>query len=311
MVQVQVEDARLALGRVVTEDVPVTFDNTYYFTLQPAAAIRVLEIGAEAVTGGLYGNEPLFNYSFAKPQNVDYGVLRGANLVVVREVGQVDAGLREALGGVVKRGGSVVVVPAAGGEGRESYQQLFKVLGAGAAQWEAMATTPELREVAMPGEQEPFFRDVFGAQQRAVAMPRVAPVLRWARTGTDICGFGWGELFGGVCEWAGKTYVFSAPFAKEYSDFAGHALFVPVMYRLAMLSYRNEQLPAYRLTQGTVALTLPVGAAGNGDRAALRLVKDSLTLLPTQRVQGTQVRLDVPAGLEEPGFYQCNGMGRC
>jgi hypothetical protein len=47
VIQVQLPDARLALGRIVTEDTPVIFDNTYYFTLQPTNTIRVLEVGEE------------------------------------------------------------------------------------------------------------------------------------------------------------------------------------------------------------------------------------------------------------------------
>jgi hypothetical protein len=315
VVQVQVADEKLALCRVVTEDAPVTFDNTYYFTLQPAAAIRVLEIGAEPVAQQLYQNEPLFIYSFTRPQSVDYGVLRQANLVLLRELDRVDAGLRDALQAVVKRGGSVVVVPAASAAGHNSYQQLFKGLGAGAVQWETLSSTPELREVAMPGTQEPFFREVFGAQQRAATMPRLAPVLRWARTGTDIMRLRDGESY--LAEFgssAGRVYVFSAPFTKPYSDFTSHALFVPVMYRLAMLSYQSDQLPAYRLTQAAVRLTLPAIASaqrsGAGDEASFRFVKDSLTLIPAQRVQGTEVRLDLPAGMAEAGFYQVQRRGQ-
>ena len=107
---------------------------------------------------------------------------------------------------------------------------------------------------------------------------------------------------------AGKVYVFSAPFAKEFSDFVAHALFVPVMYRMAMLSYQLEQLPAYRLTQYSVALKLPVAASdaatGRADEASFRLVRDSLKLIPGQRVVGNDLRLDLPVGLDEPGFYR-------
>jgi len=312
VVQVQVADEKLARGRVVTEDVPVTFDNTYYFTLQPTAAIPVLEIGPEPVAQQLYSNEPLFNYSFVKPQNVDYGRLRKANLVLVREVERVDAGLRDALLAVVKRGGSVVVVPSASITGRDSYQQLFKALGVGQAQWEA-AAEPELREVAMPSARAPFFREVFGAQQRAVTMPRVAPVLRWGRTGEDILRMRDGESY--LAEFAsgpGRVYVFSAPFEAKYSDFTSHALFVPVLYRMAMLSYHNEQLPAYRLSQTTLTLGLPssAGEAGRTEEASIRLVKDSVTLIPTQRVQGQELRLEMPVGLREPGFYQVQRRGQ-
>lgn len=317
VVQVRIDGASLALGRVVTDDAPVIFDNTYYFTLKPAGTVRVLEIGTEPVTQQLYGNEPLFTYAFAKPQNVNYRDLLLTNIVLVREVGSVDAGLRQGLKAVIKRGGSVVIVPSASLVGRDSYQQLFKELGLGKAQWEASTTTPELREVALPSVREPFFRDVFGAQQRTVTMPRVAPVLRWSRTGTDILRLRDGESYlSDFQSGTGQVYVFSAPFSSPYSNFVSHALFVPVMYRMAMLSYRNEQLPAYRLTQRAVILPLLAGngiAAGTverADEAGFRFVKDSLTLIPTQRILGQNVRLELPVGMDIPGFYQVQRQGK-
>lgn len=315
--QVQVNDSGLTLGRVVTEDAPVVFDNTHYFTIQAAAPVRVLEIGGEPVVQQLYRNEPLFTYSFVKPQNVNYGVLRQANMVLLNELTTVDAGLRESLRTLVKNGGTVVIVPSALVAGRASYEQLIRDLGIGAVEWEAQNAVPELREVAMPSVQEPFFREVFGAQQRAVTMPRAAPVLRWSRTGTDILRLRDGESYlADFASGAGHVYVFSAPFSKAYSDFTAHALFVPVMYRMAMLSYRNDQLPAYRLTQATVALTLPGGSTITSkptepaDEASVRLVKDSLTLIPAQRVVGQELRLGLPQGMNEPGFYQVQRKGK-
>lgn len=316
VVQVQINDGALVLGRVVVEDRSLAFDNTYYFTVQPAAAIRVLEIGPEPVAQRLYANEPVFTYAFERAQRIDYGAVRQANTVIVREVEEVDAGLRDGLRAVVKRGGSVVIVPSSREAGRDSYQRLFKELGLGAVQWEAMTDEPELRAVAMPSAKEPFFRDVFGAQQRAATMPRAAPVLHWARTGADILRLDDGESYlASFASGAGRVYVFSAPFAEAYSDFVSHPLFVPVLYRIAMLSYQAEQLPAYRLSQRTVALTVPAGAGpttevpGQADDASFRLVKGSVTLIPGQRVLGQEVRLDLPAGMEEAGFYQVQRKG--
>ncbi len=314
VVQVQLADGNIALGRVVTEDAPVVYDNTYFFTLQSATPIQILEIGSTPVTQQVYANEPLFNYHFNRLQGVDYALLRQANLVLIEEVATIDAGLRDGLLAVLKRGGSVVVVPAAAAEARAAYQQLFRQLGMGAAQWEQTPTKPELRKVALPNLQEPFFRDVFSAQSRTATMPRVAPVLRWARTGTDILKLRDGESYlAAFPSGAGQVFVFSAPFDKRYSDFTAQALFVPVMYRLAMLSYRSEQLPAYRLTQRNVNLTLPAGPGPAGERAeeaGFRLVKDSITLIPEQRIVGHEVRLAVPQGMDTPGFYQVQKKGR-
>ena len=314
VVQVQVADKDMALGRVELEDRPVAFDNTYYFTLRPAAQIRVVEVGATPVSQRLYSNEPVFSYTFSAAGSVDYGALRAASLVLMHEVPQVSAGLREALLGVVKRGGSVVVVPTADEKSHLSYQQLFRELGIGTAQWEpATIAGPELREVAMPSTRSVFFQDVFGAQQRQATMPRAAPVLHWARTDEDILKFRDGESFLATFRvGAGRVYVFAAPFATAYSDFTTHALFVPVLYRLAMRSYHNDQLPAYRLTQPALTLTLPEAGSSteNSDGASYRLVKDSLTLLPGQRSLGQELRLEVPADLREPGFYQLQRRGR-
>jgi len=316
VVQVQVNEGALVKGRVVTEDVPVTFDNTYYFTLQPATAIRILEIGNEPVAKQLYENEPLFAYKFAEPERVDYAALRQANIILLHEIDAVDVGLRGAVGDCLKRGGSVVIVPSAKPGGHNSYQLLFKSMGLPGVQWETRMIVPELREVAMPNAQQPFFREVFGAQPRAATMPRAAPVLRWSRTGTDILRFRDGESYLAKFEvGAGHVYVFSAPFGQGYSDFLSHALFVPVMYRFAMLSYRNEQLPAYRLTQNAVMVQLPADGgrgAGHelGSEASFRFVKDSVTLIPAQRVVGQEARLELPQGMDTPGFYRVQRSGK-
>ncbi|OGX84058.1 hypothetical protein BEN47_16905 [Hymenobacter lapidarius] len=311
VLQVQVQDDAMVLGRVVTEDAAVAFDNVFNFTLQPSGVIRVLEIGEEPVTRSLYENEPLFAYSFSRAVNVDYARLREADLVVVREVREVEAGLRDGLRAVLKRGGSVVVVPGNEPVGHRSYQLLFTDLGLGTVEWAQKTAAPELREVAMPNAREPFFREVFGAQQRAATMPRIAPVLRWARTGTDLLRLRDGDSYlAKFTSGAGQVYVFSAPFAREYSDFVAHALFVPVMYRMAMLSYRNEQLPAYRLSSNSISLQLgrksgtTLDDKRQGDETGFRFVKDSLMLIPPQRVVGQEVQLELPEGMDQAGFYQ-------
>jgi hypothetical protein len=312
-VQVQLTDTKLALGQVITGDAPVTFDNTYYFTMQPAAAIRILEIGQVPITQRAYASEPLFTYAFAKPQALNYAALRQANLVLLSEMPQVDAGLREALAGVVRRGGSVVVVPTANPAARTSYHELFRALGVGGEQWVAPAAgVPPRQELAMPSPRDPFFKDVFGAQPRQTIMPQVAPVLRLGQGGADILrlrdGEGYLTQYGNG---AGRAYVFAAPFAKEYADFTAHALFVPVLYRLAMLSYHTDQQPAYRLTTGAVALTVsPTASRDARDEASYRLVHDSLTYIPVQRVQNGQLHLEVPADLRTPGFYQLINQGK-
>lgn len=303
--RVRLTGEQLQQCRVELEDYPVTFDNTYYFSLQSSPRIQVMDVGTGGVeaTQRLYANEPLFSYTNTTPASLNYRLLEKANLVVVQGQPRIEAGLREGLKRMVQRGGSVVIIPTAEAAGRASYDQLFRDLGMGPVQWEPVNTRPVLREVAMPDRRNPFFRDVFGAQSRQPVTPKAAPVLRWSRSGTDILRMQDGDGFlAGFGNGKGKVYLFAAPFDEAHTDFTQHALFVPVMYRLAMQSYQRDQQPAYRLNQGTVAVN--VENATDGGEQVYKLTKDSLSFIPAQRMQAGTLRFDVPAGMQAPGFYK-------
>ncbi|WP_460621980.1 BatA domain-containing protein [Hymenobacter tenuis] len=298
--------------RVEIEDFPVDFDNTYFFTLQPAAQIRVVEVAAEGTLGQLYGNEPLFGYQLVSPQSADYRKVAAANLIVVREASVLSTGMRESLRRAVQQGATLVVIPAASVNSRESYGQLFRELGLGPVQWLPLPQNgPVLQEVAMPSAQNPFFKDVFAAANPRAGMPKAAPVLRWARSGAEVLRMRDGEGYlSGFSSGSGMVYVFAAPFSAPYSDFAQHPLLVPTMYRLAMQSYQQEQQPAYRLNQPSVSVRLSLSTDARGAEAVYRLVQDSLSFIPVQRTQGASLRLEVPPTLRQPGFYSLQRAGK-
>ena len=309
---VQLPDSNLALGQILVEDAPVTFDNAYYFTLQPAQTVHVVEIGDAPATKTAYANEPLFDYKFSQPQRVDYGVLRQANLVLLREVVKIEPGLRDALVAVARRGGSVVVVPTSNPLGRASYHELFRALSIGGEQWVGGSGIPVKQELALPNVRDPFFKEVLGAQPQRVVMPQVAPIIQMRQAGRDILQLRDGDSY--LTEFtsgAGRAYVFAAPFAKDYTDFTAHSLFVPVLYRLAMLSYHSAQQPAYRLDASALTVAVPSQASQNAsDEANYRLEHDSLTYIPAQRVLGGQLHLEIPVGLDKPGFYTLTQRGK-
>jgi hypothetical protein len=309
-VRVRIDNNELQRCRVEIEDFPVTFDNTYYFTLQPSPQIRIVDLATgEPATQRLYANESLFSYSKSTPQAINYRQLEGANLALVQQP-RVDASLRENIKRLVDNGGSVVIVPPALAAGRASFNQLFQDLGIGSVQWEPIPTgTPNLRDVAAPSPQNPFFKEVFAARNRQTVMPKVSPVLRWSRSETDILRLQDGDGYlASFSSGRGTVYLFSAPFDAGYSDFTNHALFVPVMYRLAMESFRNDQNPAYSLNQRTVVVAVPE-ATDNAEQV-FKLTKDSSTFIPVQRLQAGELRFDVPPGMEHAGFYQLTRNGR-
>ncbi|WP_185816991.1 BatA domain-containing protein [Hymenobacter metallilatus] len=301
--RVRLQNPGVQLARIEVEDFPIEFDNQYYFTLQAANRIRILELSAENELGRLYGNEPLFSYQHATAGLADYRIIEGANLLVVREAAVLSGSIRESIRRAVQQGATLVVVPAVAAIGRDSYSRLFRELGVGPVQWQPIPPAgPVLQEIAVPSTSNPFFRDVFSGINMRAGMPKAAPVLRWARSGSDVLQMRDGENFlSGFASGAGMVYVFAAPFTAPYSDFAQHPLFVPVLYRLAMMSYQQEQQPAYRLTQPTIRLRLP--QQPQGAEAAYQLIQDSLRYIPGQQKQGNTLRLDIPPTMQQAGYY--------
>ncbi|WP_208307230.1 BatA domain-containing protein [Hymenobacter defluvii] len=312
-VQIRLKNNEQQLCRVEVEDLPVTFDNTYFFVLQASPRIAVLDVAgtAQPPTQRLYANEALFAYTGTQPTRVQYGQLASADVVLLQELPQIEAGLRDNIRQAVAQGKSVVIIPPAITSGRASYTQLFQELGIGNIQWEPAATgSPVLRDVAMPDLQNPFFRGVFTGPTRQTVMPKAAPVLRWSRSGNEILrlrdGDGYLAQFGSG---RGSVYVFAAPFSGGYSDFASQALFVPVMYRLAMQSYRQTAQSAYRLNQAVVTVAVPNSTQSSADQV-LKLTKDSLTFIPAQRRIENTVQLEVPPTMSLPGFYSLTRNGQ-
>ncbi|MBC6612688.1 BatA domain-containing protein [Hymenobacter sp. BT507] len=312
-VHIRLKNGERQLCRVEVEDLPVTFDNTYFFVLQASPRIAVLDVAgnAQPPTQRLYANEALFAYTSARPTRLQYGQLASADVVLLQELPQIEAGLRDNIRQAVAQGKSVVIIPPVTTSGRASYTQLFQELGLGNIQWEPVATgSPVLREIATPDLQNPFFRGVFTGSTRQALMPKAAPVLRWSRSSNEILrlrdGDGYLAQFGSG---RGSVYVFAAPFSGGYSDFVNQALFVPVMYRLAMQSYRQATLPAYRLNQAVVSVSVPNGLQSNGDQV-FKLTKDSLTFIPAQRRIESIVQLDIPSAMRLPGFYSLTRNGQ-
>ncbi|UOR06034.1 BatA domain-containing protein [Hymenobacter aerilatus] len=305
-VQIRLTGSDQQVCRVEIEDLPVTFDNTYFFVLQASPRINVLDVvaNAQTATQRLYANEALFTYASTQPARLQYGQLSSANVVLLQELPQIEAGLRDNIQQVVKQGGSVVIIPPTTSSGRASYTELFQSLGLSGIQWEpVVAGSPVLREVAMPNLQNPFFQGVFTGPTRQTAMPKVAPVLRWSRSGNEILRMRDGDGYlARFTSGRGNVYIFAAPFSAVYSDFTSQALFVPVMYRLAMQSYRQATQPAYRLNQAVVSVTVPTGSQGSADQV-YKLTQDSLTFIPVQRRIENRVQFEVPPAMHLPGYY--------
>jgi hypothetical protein len=312
-------------GRIVFEDYPITFDNQFYFVIEASPAVRVLHLFGQKAPADyvqtVYANDSLFVRRSFNAQNFDVGQLKETDLVVLEGVDQVSGTLRTELERFVRQGGSLTVIPPANPD-LASYGPFLSALGVGGVQATspAMGSAPTLLPVADPDRRNPFFSDVFqqSYQSDPLNMPSAAPVWRWSagqrllslRDGNPLLTQSRTSSGAGS---PGNVYVLASPLASQYGNLAEHALFVPVMYKMAALSVRAQRT-AYSFDDNLI--TVPVN--NPAERAVYKLKRNKLEIIPVQRIVNNQLVLEMPksnelaAGQEvEAGYYELqNGQGK-
>ncbi|MBD2752868.1 BatA domain-containing protein [Spirosoma validum] len=312
-------------GRIVFEDFPITFDNQYYFVIEASPAVRVLHLFEQKASSSnrstdyvdaVYSNDSLFVRRSFNAQNFDVGQLKETDIVVLEGVAQVNGTLRTELERFVRQGGSLTIIPPAVPD-RNSYVPFLQGLGIGSLQVTASpGLEPNPLPVADPDRRNPFFRDVFqqSYQSEPLNLPTSAPVWRWS-AGERLLSLRDGSplLTQSKVGSQGSVYLLASPLTSAYGNLAEHALFVPIMYKMAALSVRAQRT-AYSFDDNLV--TIPV--SNPGDRAVYKLKRDKLEIIPIQRIVGNQLLLEMPKSSElaagqqvEAGYYELqNGQGK-
>lgn len=272
-------------------DFPVSFDNEFYFTLNYSGRLRVIEIKPNTrITSveNVYGNRALFDFRGYAVDNVDYSVLSAADLVVVNGIDKIDNSLNAALQIYRNNGGAMLVVPGKQPD-RVSYQNLL-----GIASLTALAKTDQL-ELDKPDFKNPFFENVFEERSTSMEMPRAQRLLDWGMDRSAILQFKNGQPYLSKFD---NTFVMASSLDREHSDMASHAIFVPIMYRIAASGKKAERKPYYYLSSSLIVV--PTDSLVGEEPA--RMIGEQ-ELVPSQRSMGDRLLLEIPRHLVSQGFY--------
>lgn len=284
-------------GQITFDDFPVTFDNNYYFVLNASPLIRVLHIygqkGAENYIENVYANDSLFLLQSYSSQNVDPGLIKNSDLVVLEGVNQLSGSLPQDLQDFVKKGGSLAVIPPVN-PSAENYSQFLSGLGINGLSVTS-TQTPATVAMAVPDRNNPFFSDVFEEsirQEINLNLPSAAPVLSWANAGQMLIALRNGQTYlNQVTSGLGKTYLFAAPLNPAFGNFAQHAIYVPVMYKIAAASVRAQRT-SFTFDENPITLNLDKVEPNS----VYKLRRNKTEVIPVQRIAGNQLLLEIPQG---------------
>ena len=271
-------------------DYPVSFDNEFYFTLNYSGKLRIIEIKAVKETTSVervYGNKELFSFSSFQASNLNYSLLATADLVIVHGLDKIEPSLQASLTSY-KNSNSLLIIPSQKPD-VDSYQSLIGL--------KMKVNTDEKipTQLNLPDFQNPLLQNVFEEKNSAMAMPAGTKLLDWGTDRSAILQFKDGRPF---LSQVGNVFLLASPLEKTFTDFYNHALFVPLMYRMAALGKRSEQKPYYNLSSTLISISAdslvgeePIKMQGKQE------------VIPLQRRLNDKILLEMPKYALDPGFY--------
>ena len=310
-----IQDKGYKKSRIQLDDEPVTFDNAYFFVLNAAPVVQVVHLYGQPdhkFVENVFSGNSLFNAKNLNASATDPSAINAADLVILDEVSSISGVLAVALQEFVRKGGSVAVFPA-GNFDENSYQTLLGNLGVRALQ-KVVAPKQEasVNTLAVPEAGNPFFTSIFeeAVQKSAVNMPTAQAVLNWGNGGTSLLKYKNGLPFLSYFQAGrGRVYVSASPLNPAFSNFARHALFVPVMYKMAALSKAQEQM-AYSFGSQQVSVETEARENG-GNNQVFHLRKDKFDLIPQQQFIDKELIFELPQASQttdnqvpEAGYYE-------
>ena len=114
-------------GELTVSDVPIDFDNSYYFSILIDSSIKVLQLGEDSDEfSRIFDSDSLFYFSHSDLNQIDYSGLNFYDCIILNQLPKMSSGLISQLKNFVEDGGVLSVVP---GVSNSSYTDFFSELG--------------------------------------------------------------------------------------------------------------------------------------------------------------------------------------
>ena len=236
-------------GELAITDNPITFDDNLFFSFYVDAQIPVLVINAgeaNVYISKVYESNPYFSLQ-VNVKNINYDELKNFKLVILNEVEEVSSGLQQQLKQYVEKGGSLLLVPNSATKiVGNSYNKFLQAMQVNTFDGIDLSKQ-KLSEIST---QNAIFSDVFEKRQTNIDLPEVLKCYAINKAVVSnqevLMKLNNGNAF--FCRYnmgAGYLYLSATPFNTAWSTLPKHALFVPLMYKMALLG--NKQLPLYNI----------------------------------------------------------------
>jgi hypothetical protein len=292
-------------AEISIEDHPITWDDNFFLSWTVLESIPVMLVSDQDAAfyfSGILGEDSIFRYDYSGVNSLNYSLFSQNNLIILHHVPQLSSGLIRELQEFVGSGGSLFIVPPENTD-LASYNRLLSAVEIG--QLTAFDTTA-LKVTGLDATHA-FFRDVFEDIPENLDLPVVNghfPLISDRTTYREvILDLQNGDpylLFSNHRK--GKAYLLTSPLGDQYGNLARHALWVPVMYRMALTS-RGEDKAYYTIGKDELVET-EMDAIPGEQPYRIRSKGQDYSFIPAYNRSGEYVDLMMFGMLSAAGHYE-------
>lgn len=288
---------KINVCKISFEDYPVSFDNDFFLILKPNEKINVLELTTgmkEDPFPDVYGNTKLFKFTSQNVVNLDYSLIGESDLLILNELPNIDRSLEATILQYMDVGGTLLIIPPEHPDA-SSYARLTGI-GINID----TATNDIKVSLRPPDYSNPFFTNIFAGRDQNLMMPDAQNVITWKNSPDNLLKYINGENYLSRFKRGGTIYLLGSPLSANFTDFHKHALFVPVMYKIAFTGNKSYGRLYYSINESLIKIK-PDSIQRND---ILKLKQHNMELIPGQRLAGNVIYLEIPKNILSPGIYR-------
>ena len=280
---------------VSINDYPITFDDTYNFVLNVRPIIKIVELSTgtgDLAIKTLFSNDSLFDYIVMNPYRIDQQYLADCQMVIIDGDANLNETMWQTIIDFAKDGGSVVVFPSEFSENSKSSD-----------------ISDDTLSISAISSNHEFFSDIFVSIPKNADLPKVYKHVQidkkqFTNTLTLISLQNSTSFFTLSKVGSGNIFSFASQLGKAWTNFADNSLFVPIMYKIAMLGGQMSRL-SYTLGVDKDITINDLTAFLEGD-IRIRDANDNFEMIPMVDMRNNRALIRLYDELPGAGFYTVN-----
>jgi len=239
------ENTNIINGEIKTNDFPITYDNSLYFSFRKTEKVNIYCINEtienKAINTLFSKDTALFNYSSTNTTNINYNILKKQDLIVINELEQLSSGLLSELKSFSNSGGSIAVLPPQDPD-FDTYNKMLSSLDLNTLIQQENRINVKINKLNI---EHPIFKSVFKKKDNKLNYPIANNyyTIQKNRNSTPILTLENNKDFlVSYIKNKGIIYQFLSPINTNANTFSKHALFVPVLINIATRSIQTSSL---------------------------------------------------------------------